>query len=69
MKLIIKKMEKLKTILLIIVLIIGVICTFVPAIYWAMHPQLTYMQIFLKLWWVILLVISSWLGIMRYLKS
>ena len=46
-------------ILNIILIIVGIITTIIPFVYWITHPELTQMQIFLKFWWVYAISIGS----------
>ena len=50
-------MKTLKEILLGVAGPIAICLFFVPFVYWALHSELTQMQVFLKFWWVSILAI------------
>lgn len=36
---------------------------FIPLLYWVKHQELTQIQVFLKMWWVLLLIIGGSIGL------
>lgn len=41
----------------VILLSIAGISVFIPFVYWLLHPELTGIQVFVKYWWLIVIVI------------
>jgi len=51
--------RKLKNALLIVLTIIGLIGVLIPFIYWVNNPELTEMQLFLKWWWIYIIIFGD----------
>lgn len=66
-------MKKIKKFLgyALCILLCGVVLIgmFTPVVYWFMHTDLTYMQVFLKMWWVILITLISAFALMVKLNA
>lgn len=54
-----KLLKGLRNALYILLTIVFVACILTPFVYWAINPELTQMQVFIKCWWVMLIGIVA----------
>ncbi len=58
--------KKLGSALYILLIVVSCLLVFVPVVYWFINPELTKMEVFIDLWWVLLITMACMMGIIRF---